>query len=153
MIRRPPRSTRTDTLFPYTTLFRSKVHQEKGEVIQHIGRRKRRIELEAIEQDGLIVDHRDVREMQVAMCVPDASLSGTGIQQFGMALGLFPLSLHQTACGRSRQYLDKARHARPISRDYCRDMIAPCLRPVLLRIVLKCFYLVGGLFYQQTKLR
>src|SRR3546814_11282252 len=26
MIRRPPRSTRTDTLFPYTTLFRSEFH-------------------------------------------------------------------------------------------------------------------------------
>src|SRR3546814_13729043 len=26
MIRRPPRSTRTDTLFPYTTLFRSLCH-------------------------------------------------------------------------------------------------------------------------------
>src|SRR3546814_8598878 len=26
MIRRPPRSTRTDTLFPYTTLFRSYLH-------------------------------------------------------------------------------------------------------------------------------
>src|SRR3546814_10189698 len=26
MIRRPPRSTRTDTLFPYTTLFRSPQH-------------------------------------------------------------------------------------------------------------------------------
>src|SRR3546814_12614480 len=26
MIRRPPRSTRTDTLFPYTTLFRSRTH-------------------------------------------------------------------------------------------------------------------------------
>src|SRR3546814_5245044 len=26
MIRRPPRSTRTDTLFPYTTLFRSSKH-------------------------------------------------------------------------------------------------------------------------------
>src|SRR3546814_2278704 len=26
MIRRPPRSTRTDTLFPYTTLFRSVLH-------------------------------------------------------------------------------------------------------------------------------
>src|SRR3546814_4988950 len=25
MLRRPPRSTRTDTLFPYTTLFRSRV--------------------------------------------------------------------------------------------------------------------------------
>src|SRR3546814_11168706 len=32
MIRRPPRSTRTDTLFPYTTLFRSP-HPEKGAVI------------------------------------------------------------------------------------------------------------------------
>src|SRR3546814_6548622 len=28
MIRRPPRSTRTDTLFPYTTLFRSYVFAE-----------------------------------------------------------------------------------------------------------------------------
>src|SRR3546814_6820709 len=27
MIRRPPRSTRTDTLFPYTTLFRSRLQQ------------------------------------------------------------------------------------------------------------------------------
>src|SRR3546814_16705600 len=27
MIRRPPRSTRTDTLFPYTTLFRSQFYQ------------------------------------------------------------------------------------------------------------------------------
>src|SRR3546814_18255232 len=27
MIRRPPRSTRTDTLFPYTTLFRSKLRR------------------------------------------------------------------------------------------------------------------------------
>src|SRR3546814_14612120 len=28
MIRRPPRSTRTDTLFPYTTLFRSRARFE-----------------------------------------------------------------------------------------------------------------------------
>src|SRR3546814_19161298 len=27
MLRRPPRSTRTDTLFPYTTLFRSLAHR------------------------------------------------------------------------------------------------------------------------------
>src|SRR3546814_11962429 len=27
MIRRPPRSTRTDTLFPYTTLFRSRLEE------------------------------------------------------------------------------------------------------------------------------
>src|SRR3546814_8136102 len=30
MIRRPPRSTRTDTLFPYTTLFRSQARQHPG---------------------------------------------------------------------------------------------------------------------------
>src|SRR3546814_8580667 len=30
MIRRPPRSTRTDTLFPYTTLFRS-LHQQRAD--------------------------------------------------------------------------------------------------------------------------
>src|SRR3546814_6763458 len=29
MIRRPPRSTRTDTLFPYTTLFRSALDRRK----------------------------------------------------------------------------------------------------------------------------
>src|SRR3546814_5124731 len=31
MIRRPPRSTRTDTLFPYTTLFRSPVAIDPGD--------------------------------------------------------------------------------------------------------------------------
>src|SRR3546814_10435260 len=30
MIRRPPRSTLTDTLFPYTTLFRSTLRQRRG---------------------------------------------------------------------------------------------------------------------------
>src|SRR3546814_12894109 len=30
MIRRPPRSTRTDTLFPYTTLFRSRRGEDLG---------------------------------------------------------------------------------------------------------------------------
>src|SRR3546814_15654971 len=30
MIRRPPRSTRTDTLFPYTTLFRSTLYASNG---------------------------------------------------------------------------------------------------------------------------
>src|SRR3546814_3157323 len=30
MIRRPPRSTRTDTLFPYTTLFRSRPGRHAG---------------------------------------------------------------------------------------------------------------------------
>src|SRR3546814_3776413 len=36
MIRRPPRSTRTDTLFPYTTLFRS-IAQRDGDGLLGIG--------------------------------------------------------------------------------------------------------------------
>src|SRR3546814_629772 len=38
MIRRPPRSTRTDTLFPYTTLFRSQLGADLVEhVVDHSG--------------------------------------------------------------------------------------------------------------------
>src|SRR3546814_6728795 len=48
MIRRPPRSTRTDTLFPYTTLFRSGIREGRrrlaaacDEVLQrHIEQRR-----------------------------------------------------------------------------------------------------------------
>src|SRR3546814_2993651 len=37
MIRRPPRSTRTDTLFPFTTLFRSAAHPRPRR--HHLGHR------------------------------------------------------------------------------------------------------------------
>src|SRR3546814_8077026 len=38
MIRRPPRSTRTDTLFPYTTLFRSRqLHHFHQQVVHRLG--------------------------------------------------------------------------------------------------------------------
>src|SRR3546814_15182831 len=39
MIRRPPRSTRTDTLFPYTTLFRSNEVASTRSPIRHRWRR------------------------------------------------------------------------------------------------------------------
>src|SRR3546814_13197616 len=37
MIRRPPRSTRTDTLFPYTTLFRSRPARARAIVLRSNG--------------------------------------------------------------------------------------------------------------------
>src|SRR3546814_8791716 len=37
MTRRPPRSTRTDTLFPYTTLFRSYRGGQRGALIEILG--------------------------------------------------------------------------------------------------------------------
>src|SRR3546814_6571430 len=50
MIRRPPRSTRTDTLFPYTTLFRS-AHQRAGDrrALRHAARKLAR---EGIDEGG-----------------------------------------------------------------------------------------------------
>src|SRR3546814_18571489 len=42
MIRRPPRSTRTDTLFPYTTLFRSARPRRLAGVSRHHPRRDER---------------------------------------------------------------------------------------------------------------
>src|SRR3546814_17402660 len=44
MIRRPPRSTRTDTLFPYTTLFRSIGLSKIPRVVDMFARRLRRVD-------------------------------------------------------------------------------------------------------------
>src|SRR3546814_8203038 len=46
MKRRPPRSTRTDTLFPYTTLFRSIVGEDV-KLVQKIGAEELEIKLRA----------------------------------------------------------------------------------------------------------
>src|SRR3546814_19935556 len=61
MVRRPPRSTRTDTLFPYTTLFRSLVNMTPTQ---------------AITQDALVKQFMDDRVEQMHKdlgVVPDAS--------------------------------------------------------------------------------
>src|SRR3546814_7428406 len=60
MIRRPPRSTRTDTLFPYTTLFRSRRDGNINHALEYAVKQIRR---RAFEQgfpgsaDALPVDH------------------------------------------------------------------------------------------------
>src|SRR3546814_11971905 len=86
MIRRPPRSTRTDTLFPYTTLFRSmplglEAHAQHGDanfladladllemgvhldagLVDGLERRARQLELPAgLQRDRLaVLDQRD----------------------------------------------------------------------------------------------
>src|SRR3546814_9711055 len=66
MIRRPPRSTRTDTLFPYTTLFRS-IGLARGH--RHI------------------VGHRDGKDAGNRVAVGDFRLRGreTEIQSLGVA--------------------------------------------------------------------
>src|SRR3546814_12954469 len=58
MIRRPPRSTRTDTLLPYTTLFRS---QQRGPFEHHLLGLHRQLLLAEIvaESIGLGLHHRE----------------------------------------------------------------------------------------------
>src|SRR3546814_12715844 len=56
MIRRPPRSTRTDTLFPYTTLFRSharRLHRDDLAVLVERYHRQYRAEKHRKGQEGL----------------------------------------------------------------------------------------------------
>src|SRR3546814_19582372 len=69
MIRRPPRSTRTDTLFPYTTLFRSRpVGHLEAEEGRHLARRqavhRRRLPLQLeirLRPGGRDLHHRELQ--------------------------------------------------------------------------------------------
>src|SRR3546814_3555521 len=48
MIRRPPRSTRTDTLFPYTTLFRSRLAEGLWKVPDDLAEQGRRYDAQRL---------------------------------------------------------------------------------------------------------
>src|SRR3546814_4888717 len=57
MIRRPPRSTRTDTLFPYTTLFRSRILGQRHPLLD---RRLHRDHLKHLTDDRCDVVRRHI---------------------------------------------------------------------------------------------
>src|SRR3546814_7401126 len=52
MIRPPPRSTRTDTLFPYTTLFRSQLKLGPDHDVAIVVARQGRVEVEETPAEG-----------------------------------------------------------------------------------------------------
>src|SRR3546814_4893505 len=64
MLRRPPRSTRTDTLFPYTTLFRSKGAQRERSALEHrrqfVAIARRRDARAYIDGIGAAIGRRDI---------------------------------------------------------------------------------------------
>src|SRR3546814_17205842 len=70
MIRRPPRSTRTDTLFPYTTLFRSVAGARRGLCLPldlHPVAARRDIDAEAVlDRDEVAVEltEQDAQELR-----------------------------------------------------------------------------------------
>src|SRR3546814_10665798 len=61
MIPRPPRATRTDTLFPYTTLFRS----QGVDVAEHVGQRHHSIDHLGIAA-AVHAQHADAAAVQIA---------------------------------------------------------------------------------------
>src|SRR3546814_15940804 len=72
MIRRPPRSTRTDTLFPYTTLFRSLV-----DVVPYlpIARNRNQLRLELAAEDARRRIARDAGERPAAQGAVDVDVA------------------------------------------------------------------------------
>src|SRR3546814_2434230 len=75
MIRRPPRSTRTDTLFPYTTLFRSHFHAEKGwsqtaqDVLEGVSRPVERRKQLGYSSGMSFTDHQSMSGAPARICV------------------------------------------------------------------------------------
>src|SRR3546814_4621702 len=67
MIRRPPRSTRTDTLFPYTTLFRSRRRGRQSERVRRRVHLERRSDADIMRGDG----RRDPARRSGAQLVAD----------------------------------------------------------------------------------
>src|SRR3546814_10379775 len=67
MIRRPPRSTRTDTLFPYTTLFRSGFRQALPPNHFDVRRRRRRAEFHLTDRDCAPRSEEHTSELQSLM--------------------------------------------------------------------------------------
>src|SRR3546814_1494709 len=65
LLRRPPRSTRTDTLFPYTTLFRSVVMADRTESEIHRGEQAARLLNEPLMIEARSEEHTS--ELQTLM--------------------------------------------------------------------------------------
>src|SRR3546814_16503338 len=99
MRRRPPRSTRTDTLFPYTTLFRSdrRLGIERDRLIQRIlsdlGRRATRAGADIVDED------------------PDRAEPLDRLRHGARAIGL-PREIGHDADGAAARLLDR-RHGLP----------------------------------------
>src|SRR3546814_2611928 len=76
MIRRPPRSTRTDTLFPYTTLFRSQPADGMPPVGRQLG--------QGLQDEGPL-GQPGMRQHQPACTIDDTVVVGQQIQVEGTA--------------------------------------------------------------------
>src|SRR3546814_5459692 len=103
MIRRPPRSTRTDTLFPYTTLFRSVYRLSDAQAQAILDLRLHR--LTGLEQDKIhaefqeliesILDYLDILGSEVRLLTV---IRGELLEQIGRAHVCTPVTNAHLVC-------------------------------------------------------
>src|SRR3546814_5430954 len=98
MIRRPPRSTRTDTLFPYTTLFRS----VPGSVNSVVSQTQQTFHLEHLSQRYLLL-----------MSIGQSSLSAEVLFRYFVRRRL--LNWRQTSVKRSEEHTSELQSLMRIS--------------------------------------
>src|SRR3546814_10465268 len=93
MIRRPPRSTRTDTLFPYTTLFRSKILDRIDVMV-----RRRRDERHA--RSGVTQARDHLRHLEAGKLAALAGLCALGDLDLKLLAGVQIFGRHPEAAAR-----------------------------------------------------
>src|SRR3546814_17476992 len=123
MRRRPPRSTRTDTLFPYTTLFRSWQAGDDGLGIRHL-RHLRRVDEacdldaprpgldRAADQFDLVAGRKDM--WLVLQAVARGNFDQFDLRHLGYSIGALRVTVGPTASPRPA---GPTRIRRPAARD------------------------------------
>src|SRR3546814_19124325 len=108
MIRRPPRSTRTDTLFPYTTLFRSgPVYSADGKTLYYRAMSRPGFEADRFQLMAMDLDDGDTRRIARRWDRSDdgiaLSADGRSLYTTSQDMGLHPLFAVDIATGDSHR--------------------------------------------------
>src|SRR3546814_19231679 len=86
MIRRPPRSTRTDTLFPYTTLFRARADIDQKTAARDAARAQVAVAEAQLNEMRARIDRLDIRAPEAGIVLERSVEPGQVVGQGGSPL-------------------------------------------------------------------
>src|SRR3546814_6278148 len=111
MIRRPPRSTRTDTLLPYTTLFRSDQRHEDAALAEpDVAPLVRADEHHPVHDDHPGDDHRCEAQVHLALHAPGRSEEHTSELQSLMRISYAVFCLKKKKQSNCIQHITNQKH-------------------------------------------